>query len=100
MSELSESVVDFCNALEAAVVKLRRQLEGKQTLEHWDANKIKWEQTEGSKGPYERSNDVDSVDFKNLVKDLTAHNGKLTRNGLFYWLFTNGVTVGRKKKGN
>ena len=69
--------------------------EQKQT---WDDKKVKWTQAEGSSGPYERSEDVDNLDFKALVKDLAAHKGKLQRNGFFYWLFQSGSIVGRKKR--
>jgi hypothetical protein len=64
----------------------------------WDAEKIKWVQAQGSSGPYEKSDDVDSLDFKLMLKDLQEHNGKLSCNGYFYWVFTNGSTVGRKLK--
>ncbi len=65
----------------------------------WNPSKIKWRKAEGASGPYERSEDVNNLDFKALVKDLAAHGGKLTRDGTFYWLFKNGSTVGRKKRG-
>jgi len=64
----------------------------------WDAGKIKWENAEGSAGPYKRSEDINNLDFKAMVKDLASHNGKLSRAGVFYWLFRNGSTVGRKKR--
>lgn len=62
----------------------------------WNAGKIKWVQAQGSSGPYEKSEDVNSLDFKELLKDLSAHKGKLTRDGLFYWQFERGDAVGRK----
>jgi hypothetical protein len=65
----------------------------------WDPNKVKWTQEEGAKGPFEKSEDVDNLDFKNLIKDLTAQKGKLYRDGYFYWLYQSGSTVGRKLKG-
>ena len=64
----------------------------------WDPAKIVWTRAEGNKGPYERSEDVNSYDFKALVKDLSAHDSKLTRGDYFFWLFQNGSTVGRKKR--
>ena len=62
----------------------------------WDPTQIKWEDAEGSKGKYERSNDVNNRDHKALVKDLADHKGTLTHGTYFYWLFTNGTTIGRK----
>ena len=64
----------------------------------WDPSKIAWTKAEGFKGEYERSEDVNSLDFKALLKDLAEHKGTLTRDGLFYWAFQNGSTVGRKKR--
>lgn len=64
----------------------------------WDPNKIKWDHTEGPKGEYERSEEINSPDFKLMLKDLAQHEGKMERDGWFYWTFQNGVTVGRKRK--
>ena len=101
--ELIESVIDFANAVESACVNLRRQVEGKQKVTdvmskpNWDPSKIQWIETEGFKGKYERSEDVNNLQFKGMLKDLAEHDGKLTRDGLFYWVFKNGCVVGRKK---
>ncbi|MEM2506597.1 MAG: hypothetical protein QXF61_06120, partial [Nitrososphaeria archaeon] len=64
----------------------------------WNPDKIKWEKAQGFRGEFERSEDVNNSEFKALLKDLAQHNGKLTRNGWFYWTFRNGSTVGRKKR--
>lgn len=96
------ALLEFLNACEAGVTAAKRLIaDNKGVLQEeksWDPAKIQWTQTEGSKGPYERSEDTANPDFKRLIKDLTAHQGKLTRNGHFYWLFQNGFTVGRKKR--
>jgi hypothetical protein len=62
----------------------------------YDPEKISWAKAEGTSGPYERSEDVNSLDFKVLLKDLAGHNGKFQHGGFFYWLFKNGSTIGRK----
>lgn len=106
--ETAEIIVDFFNALEAACVnakmqiaKLYTSIEDQTTKKSvgltWNPEKIIWEQTEGERGPYERSEDLDSLDFKELLKDLAKQDGKLTQDGKFYWVFNNGLTVGRKK---
>jgi hypothetical protein len=64
----------------------------------WDSTRIKWVEAQGSSGPYERSEDVNSPDFKAMVKDLAAHKGRLSKDGVFHWLFENGAVVGRKKR--
>ena len=96
--EVVDGIVDFCDALESAVVKLRKQLEG-FSVAAWDPARIKWVEVEGFKGKYERSEDVNNLEFKAMLKDLAAHGGRMMRNGWFYWVFRNGATVGRKEKG-
>jgi hypothetical protein len=70
----------------------------KETSVGYDPEKIKWQDTQGDKGPYQKSTDSNSLDHKELLKDLAAHKGKLTRRGFFYWVFQDGSTIGRKRK--
>jgi len=98
-----EDFCEFLDSLEASVVKMKTQigkLVGVIEKQKWDWNpdKIKWEKAEGSKGEFEKSEDFNNPEFKKMLKDLAEHNGKLTRNGVFYWVFKNGSTVGRKKR--
>jgi len=97
------ALLEFLNAAEAGIAAAKRLIrEGKGISEEsswsWDPTKIKWEQAEGNRGTYERSEDVNSLDFKVLLKDLAAHQGRLFRGTYFYWTFQNGTTVGRKKR--
>ena len=64
----------------------------------WNPDKIKWVMAEGTSGPYERSEDLDNLDFKAMLKDLGEHKGKFQREGYFYWAFQKAAIVGRKKK--
>jgi len=102
---LAEGIIDFCNGLEALAVKLRKHVEaflGEREPERkwsWNPAAIKWEKAEGFKGPFEKSEDFNNREFKAMLKDLAAHGGKLTREGYFYWVYKNGSTVGRKKRG-
>ncbi|MEM2518213.1 MAG: hypothetical protein QXO49_04590 [Candidatus Bathyarchaeia archaeon] len=100
---------DFCNfldSLEASVAKMKQQIaklvdvsEEKVKLKFsWNPDKIKWEKVQGVKGEFERSENINNPEFKIMLKDLANHNGKLTRNGWFYWTFKNCSTVGRKKR--
>lgn len=98
------ALLEFLNACEAGIAAAKHLIkeakignDGKAEPS-WSPEKIKWEQTEGSSGPYQRSEDVNSLDFKAMLKDLAAHQGKLTWDGYFYWMFQNGATVGRKKR--
>jgi hypothetical protein len=95
-----EDFSDFLDGLEASCVKLENQIEklSGSRLWAWNPEKIQWSKAQGSKGEYERSEDVNSIDFKILLKDLAEYKGSLVREGWFYWVFRNGATVGRKKK--
>jgi hypothetical protein len=97
----ADDILDFLNGLEASCVKLRKQIEKLWGAEKpsWDPDGIKWSQEKGAKGPFEKSEDINSTDFKELIKDLNAQKGKLYRDGYFYWLYQSGSTVGRKLKG-
>lgn len=82
-----------CNIIRA--LKQKQQQEQRQWT--WDPTRIKWTSDEGFKGPYEKTEDYTSADYKALLADLQAHKGKLTRDGVFYWTFENGATIGRKQ---
>jgi hypothetical protein len=100
-----DAIVDawLANALpvKREATPAQEPLQGEKQAEKpkWNPAKIKWTETQGASGPYQRSEDVNSLDFKEMVKDLAAHNGRLNRDGCFYWVFKNGATVGRKKRG-
>jgi len=102
MSKETQALESLLDSLEAGVIAARTILRGpngpsESSATSWNPDKIRWESTNGQKGEYQRSQDVNNPEFKALVKDLAAHDGKITRNGLFYWLFQSGSTVGRKK---
>ncbi|MEM3536680.1 MAG: hypothetical protein QXF44_02765 [Candidatus Bathyarchaeia archaeon] len=90
------ALLEFLNAVETGIANARQIL--KETKIGWIPDQIKWEQAEGSSGPYQLSEDVKNPEFKAMLKDLQAHGGRLTREGWFYWVFQNGTTVGRKKR--
>jgi len=91
-----KALLELLNALEAGVASARQII--MEAVSDWDPDKIKWEDAEGSSGQYQRSEDANNPEFKAMLKDLQAHNGKMTRDGWFYWVFKNGATVGRKKR--
>lgn len=91
-----EAFLDFLNAVEAGIAAAKQRVKAFKV--EWNPEAIKWVQAEGASGTYERSDDKDNPEFQAMLKDLEAHNGKLTRNGYFYWKFTNADVVGRKKR--
>jgi len=98
-----EDFVDFLEGLEASVVKMKMQIAklvgvAEKQKWNWNPDAIKWEKAEGLKGEFEKSEDVNNPEFKAMLKDLAEHNGKLTRDSYFYWVYRNGSTVGRKKR--
>ena len=67
----------------------------------YDPDKLSWTRAEGQKGPYERypafqQKPTLTFDYVNLVNDLRNHDGTMVRNGLFYWVWDDDQTVGRK----
>lgn len=91
----TEALLEFLNAVEDGVAAAKQRI--KNVKVGWNPNEIEWMETEGSKGPYERSEDRDNPEFKAMLKDLEDHNGKLRRDGYFYWKFDHREIVGRKK---
>ena len=56
----------------------------------YSISKINTESAEGPNGPYKKATadkNQNNPDFEALFKDLEEHNGKLTKDGLFCWLF-------------
>lgn len=103
--EFLEGFVDLLNCLEASIVKMKQEIakiagvpEATEQSYAWDPAAIRWEKAQGSKGEFEKSTDVNNNSYKALVQDLKAHGGKLSRDGYFYWLFTSGSVVGRKRR--
>ena len=103
LANFIQDFLDMLNMFEAAIAKMKQQIaklvgaEDKPKFQ-WNPDKIKWEKAEGSKGEFEKSEDFDNPEFKAMLKDLAQHNGRLTREGYFYWVYKNGATVGRKKR--
>ena len=97
--EILEILLDHANALEAAAVNIKQQIARITGIKEWDPSKIKWENAEGAKGPYQHSKDVNNPEHKAMIGDLAAHGGRMTREGYFFWVFEDGSTVGRKERG-
>jgi len=93
-------LTDFFDAVEAGIAQARQRLKEAKVEDKpkWDPNQIKWVEAEGTHGKYERSEDVNNLDFKELMKDLEGRQGKLSRDGFFYWRFEKSAVIGRKKR--
>jgi len=63
----------------------------------WGPDKIEWVETSGTRGLYDKASPQGTDDFKAMLIDLKKHSGKLSRDGFFYWVFSDQATVGRKK---
>ena len=78
----------------------------KRWLEQWDSEnepyanvdveKIRWHTSKGRKGPFERSVDRHNPEFQKLLTDLKAKGRSFVRCGLYYWIFQDDKTIGRK----
>jgi hypothetical protein len=81
-----------------ALLDLKQQ---QQKTNDYNPETIKWVRVTGEKGVYERyplfqQKPQLTPDYTKLVEDLQKHEGKLTRGNLFFWLFSDGTTIGRK----
>jgi hypothetical protein len=88
---------DFHNGIAEALDAFIQQ-KSKVVLKEYDPEKIKWEDKEGIKGPYQSTDDADNLEYKALRKDLADHKGFIMYKGFQYWVFQNGTTIGRRKK--
>jgi hypothetical protein len=91
--------------MENAVQVLRQNLGAKREWREssWNPDKIPWTKTEGFKGAYERypmegQKPEATSDYKCMLEHLKEHQGRLSRDGFFYWVFSDQVTVGRKRR--
>jgi hypothetical protein len=105
-SEVWPIIVDVANADESKAVNLKQQVKaivdgGKpkpQTDSLADTEEIGFTRLMGASGEYEKSEDFDNARFKALLRTLQAHNGKMTADGYFLWIFPDGKAIGRKRK--
>ena len=72
------------------------QKKSKVVLKEYDPEKIQWIEAEGQRGKYQRTDDANNPEYKALRKDLSEHKEFLQYKGFQYWVFQNGVTIGRK----
>lgn len=97
--EHAKMLSDVRNGLQTAVEAIDTYLNfiSQAKFGEWNPEKFKWLQQEGPKGLYEKAHQDETTDFKAMIEDLNKHKGTVTRAGMFYWLFQDGKTVGRKK---
>lgn len=63
----------------------------------FNAERITWTAKVGNRGPFELSNNIENPDYLALLEFLKTHaDGALASEGFYYWVFTDGVTIGRK----
>ena len=113
--QIMKLLLDYAGSLEESAKHLR---EGLATLvqEHlvsdsqrsvevrvwgWNPDNVIWVEASGPSGGYQLATDENNrgnSDFNELLKDLEAHQGCLTREGWFYWRFQQKPFIGRKKK--
>jgi len=108
--KLCEIISDHADGLEALAVKLksgiaeliRKKDSASQpkspTDVPVDTEEIVFTRLMGTKGEYEKSEDFENPRFKALKTTLQAHNGTMTADGFFLWIFPDGKAIGRKRK--
>jgi exonuclease VII small subunit len=101
---LEESAKRFREGL-VALVQQRLIPEAQKAVEDrvwgWNPEAVIWVEASGPSGGYQLAaaeNNQGNSDFNEMLKDLEAHGGRLTRDGVFYWRFQQKPNVGRKKR--
>lgn len=93
LAKVRDCLAGAADALDALI-----QQESKTVLKEYEPEKIKWTEHNGTKGPFQATDDVSNLEYKALQKDVADHKGFLMYKGFQYWLFQNGSTIGRRKK--
>lgn len=98
-----ETLVTFRDSLQNMVNSINTEIEQlNPDLQTLNPERIFWTRTTGRNGTYERypafqqKPDIQNPDYRKLLEDLQNHEGKLQHCGLFYWLFDDSITIGRK----
>jgi hypothetical protein len=55
-----------------------------------------WQQQKGKKGIFELRTDIDTNEYLTLRDEIWKENGKLAKDGFFYWIMQNEDGIGRK----
>jgi hypothetical protein len=94
------------NHLVEVVEDIQRQLSGKpkeaalpQALPPAKEQQKKsgpWQVQKGKNGPFELRTDIDSNDYLTLRDEIAKSQGKLAKEGFFYWIMQNQNGIGRK----
>lgn len=75
------------------------QTESKQMFKEYEIEKIVWQTKTGERGEFELADDKENqgnTDFEAFLADLKQKE-RMTIKPYFYWLFSDGKTIGRKK---
>ena len=101
---IEESAKRFREALAGLVQECLIQDAGKAVNERvwgWNPDAVRWVEAAGPSGEYQLAsaeNNQDNRDFHEMLRDLEEHDGRLSREGWFYWRFQQKHAAGRKKR--
>ena len=74
------------------VMGYKEQQSKPETLE----DKLKWIDTSGPHGSYQKLGPSDSQEYQTLLKELQDHQSKMVKEGYFLWLFKDNA-IGKKR---
>lgn len=58
---------------------------------------IEWESHLGGNGLYETAEPTNAFEYRQLHKALVRFKGRFRKQPFFYWMYRDGLTIGRKK---
>jgi len=89
-----DAIISFFEGLQALAIKAQQELGGQI---QFNPDNINWQDSEGQKGPFQKSEDLNNQNHKSLLSWLNKKGGKANMRGFFYWVYQNGSMIGRKK---
>jgi len=91
LTALAEEMTTFLKASAPSLAEIKKG---------YNVENIMWDPAEGGKGPFELCNgdrNQGVQDYKDLLAHVKSNNGRMRRDGYFYWLMSDDKSIGRKK---
>jgi hypothetical protein len=98
--KIRDALTDIQAAIQAELDNRNPELTPQKPA-NYNPENIDWFKASGPNGKYERypapqQQPKITPDYTYLMDQLKKHDGKFSYGGLFYWLFNDNVTIGRK----
>lgn len=106
LNEIALAILDMGNGMESGIETFRQRMKQLKLAESgqslplsytWNIENIRWTEQHGAKGPFDVArpeDNVDGPDFKALMSNIQKNGGKMTKEGHFFSIMQDGVSIG------